>query len=206
MGAETNDIQSAPTPPASTSLTTADTSTAAPESTMPIAVSVEFAAALAAILAEWNSGDADRWRATFADNVVAVFSGSEYDIDEDRDGYEFFSVLGARFELIGCSPVEGTVGEAAICEISLPGALDAHNGVTAKGTYLIEVVDGRIVHYDGHNVDHFEANRRFWHDFVEWVAVENTDDAAAIRSFPGTSLTAAIALPYLDQYPGPGSP
>ncbi|MBT8200526.1 MAG: hypothetical protein KJO36_08405 [Acidimicrobiia bacterium] len=187
----------------STSTTTTTTTTVPEATTTTVAViSAELRSVIEKALIEWSSGDTDRWRATFAPEAVSLAFGREIPIEAEQDGYEFIATQNGQYELVGCVPADGQVGEAASCVAELPTEFNTRLGLEqpVQGTYYFEVVDGLIVRTDLHNVAPFETIQAAWGDFVLWVSERNVDDALAMRSFPGNAAGAEIALGYMDEY------
>lgn len=189
----------------STSTTTTITTTV-PEATTTTSVAVisaELRFVIENALIEWSSGDTDRWRATFAPEAVSLDFGREIPIEAEQDAYEFIATQNGQYELVGCVPADGQVGEAASCVAELPTVFNTRLGLEqpVQGTFYFEVVDGLIVRAGLHNVAPFETVRAAWEDFVMWVSERNVEDAETMGgSFPGDAAGAEVSLGYMDEY------
>lgn len=99
---------------ASTTETTTEqpTKMTVPSATTTVAVlSAEDAATLIAAVGEWNSGETDRWRATFTEDAVQTF-GQTVPVDAFQVQHEFFAVLNEQLVLGECA----SFGDRLRCE------------------------------------------------------------------------------------------
>lgn len=152
------------------------------------------------IVEEWNSGDTNRWRATFSPDAEQAMAGSVFSVDVFTDQYEFFTTLGNQFTLLGCEAAEGDGDEVIDCTLENGTILNEYLDLDPTQVSMhIAFASDQIVswseHFNGAN-----SIRSQWWEFAEWVAEADPEHGALIKPFPGTKDSADLALAYLEAY------
>ena len=152
------------------------------------------------IVAEWNSGDSQRWLATFSTDAEQAVAGYDIEIDRFVDQYEFFAILGNDLLLIGCEPADGERGEAIDCRFESTNVFSESLGFEPIEVSMhVEFVDGKIVYWSEHFAG-ANLERSAWWEFAAWVSTINPEHGESINPFPGTAEGAELALTYLQDY------
>lgn len=179
-----------------------DTSTSAAPTTSTTTITVPSVslAVMALVVEEWNSGDVERWRATFTPDAEQVLGGHDLEADRFADQYEFFAVLGSQLVLLGCEASEGERGDGIDCSLEATDVFSDHLGRSPTAISMhVEFVGDEIVYWS----ERFEGAkviRSEWWDFAAWVSEINPEHGEVIKPFPGTASSAELALTYLADY------
>jgi hypothetical protein len=156
--------------------------------------------AMSRIVAEWNSGESQRWRATFSTDAAQLVSGFDVEIDRFVDQYEFFATLESQLHLIGCEPADGERGEAIDCTFESTNVFSESLGFEPSAVSMhVEFVGDEIVYWSEHFVG-ANLTRSAWWEFAAWVSTINPEHGESIHPFPGTAEGAELAHTYLQDY------
>lgn len=182
------------TTPTTTTTTEATTTTTVPATTTTTVatVSAEDAATVIALVDEWNSGDTDRWRATFTEDAVQTF-GQPTPINGFRVEYEFFAALGKQLVLGECAPI----ADAIRCEATSTNRfhdLLSSEPVTSAHTFYLE---GGLIYSYTAAYNGAEDLLSAWVEMRDWV---NETHGVDIGGFLGNVEGATLALDYMDDW------
>jgi len=160
-------------------------------------VSPQLVAVVQSALVEWNSGDTERWRNTFAQGATRNAFGQPFSIDDFKDEYEFFTALGEQTTLGECFPADSTVGESIQCNATSSNKFtDLLNMSPLNSEHRFVIVDGMIVTHI-QNYSGASAVRSAWGEFSKWALARYDVD---FHGFPGDADSAALASGYMDSY------